>query len=177
MNVPRSVLGGATALILALTLATSPALADDKGRGHGRGPKGKVHRVERHRDHDRDHDRYRDRDRRVSRYREDDHRHDGYRYRDHRPIYRSVVRERFVVPHRIVHADVYDRYFSGRVWFAPHRHAHIVYAFPVYTPYGVEYEPHYYCGHELYVDHPGYAYDSYYRSRRPRVSIGVHLGF
>jgi hypothetical protein len=170
MTISRSILGGATALVLALALSATPALAD-RGRGHGRHKeKGKVHRVERHRDHDRD------RHRSAYRYRDDDRHRHAYR-RDHRPIYRSVVRERFVVPHRIARPHVYDRYFSGRVYFAPHRHAHVVYAFPVYTPYGVEYEPHYYCGPELYVEHPGYAYDSDYRSRRPRVSIGVHLGF
>lgn len=170
MNVPRSVLGAATALLLAATLSTTPALADN-GRGRGHGHKGKQHhRV------DRDDDRDRRQESRSSYRHRDDDRY-AYRYREHRPVYRSVVRERFVVPHRIVHADAYDSYFSGRVYFAPHRHVHLVYAFPVYTPYGVEYDPYYYCGDELYVDRPGYTYDSDYRSRRPRVSIGVHLGF
>jgi hypothetical protein len=183
MNVSRTVLGAATALLLTAALSTTPALADDHGRGRGHG-KGKHSRVDRDRHRDRDHDRYesrsrdryRDHDRYDSRSRDRYRDHDRYAYRDHRP-YRSVVRERFVVPHRLRHVDTYDRYYSGRVYFAPHRHVHLVYAFPVYTPYGVEYDPYYYCGDDLYVEHPGYSYDSHYRSRRPRVSIGVHLGF
>jgi hypothetical protein len=141
-------LAGATAMTLALVLSSSPSLADPgRGRGHKHGH-GNGH----------------------------GHKHEYYRV-EHRPIYHSVARAHFAVPHHIVHAETYAPYYSGRVWYAPHRHAHLVYAFPAYSPYGVAYEPHYYCGHELYVAAPGYAYDSYYRSRAPRVSVGIHLGF
>ena len=149
MNVTRSLIGGATAMILALALSTGSSFADSgrghkHGHGHGHGKKNGHHRVV---------------------------------YHESRPVYRSVVRERFVVPHRIVTAQAYAPYYSGRAWYAPHHHAHVVYAFPVYSPYGVTYEPSYYCGHELYVSAPGYAYDTYYRSRAPRVSVGIQVGF
>ena len=152
MNVTRSLIGGATAMILALALSTGSSFADS---GRGRGHKHK---------HGHGHG--------------NGHKHQRVvEYREYRPVYRSVVRERFAVPHRIVHANTYASYYSGRAWYAPHHHAHAVYAFPVYSPYGVTYDPHYYCGHELYVGAPGYAYDTHYRSRAPRVSVGIHLGF
>jgi hypothetical protein len=168
----RTVLGALATLVVAAALSATPALADGKGRGkgHGRHKDKEHHRVVReHRDH-RDY-RHRDYDRDY------DRRHYYDDHDRHRTVYRTVVRERFVVPHRLVRRHVYDPYFSGSVYFAPHRHAHLVYAFPVYTPYGVEYEPSYYCGDHLYVDHPGYGYDPYYERRRPRVQIGVHLDF
>ena len=154
MNVTRKLLGGATAMILAFGLSTGFALADPghgrgHGNGHGRG-NGNGHRVERW-----DHGDHRD-------------------YGDHR----SVYHERFVVPHRIVRTAAYAPYYSGRVYYAPHHHMHAVYAFPVYSPYGVvSYSPSYYCGPELYVAAPGYGYDPYYDDRRPHVSVGIHFGF
>ena len=72
----------------------------------------------------------------------------------------------------------YAPYYSGRVYYAPHHHAHAVYAFPVYSPYGVvSYDPYYYCGPELYVAAPGYRYDPYYYDRKPHVSVGIQFGF
>jgi hypothetical protein len=65
-----------------------------------------------------------------------------------------VSRPRFVAPPRIVlAADVrtFDPYYQGQIYYGPHRHRHAVYAFPVATPYGVAYQPHYYCGGELHT--------------------------
>jgi hypothetical protein len=96
MYVTRSLLGGATAMILALALSTSSALADSgRGRGHKQGHK-------------------------------HGHGHGHHQVVEYRPVYRTVVRERFVVPHRIVTAQAYAPYYSGRAWYAPHHHAHVV---------------------------------------------------
>jgi len=61
---------------------------------------------------------------------------------------------RFVAPPRIVvAADVraFGPYYQGRIYYGPHRHHHAAYLFPVATPYGVAYQPHYYCGGELHT--------------------------
>jgi hypothetical protein len=148
MNVTRRLLGAATAMILAFSLSAGTAIA---GNGHGRGHGGHG------KGHGNGH--------RV------EHRYSG----DHRSYGHH---ERFVVPHRIVRSAAYAPYYSGRVYYAPHRHAHAVYAFPVYSPYGVvSYAPSYYCGPELYVAAPGYRYDPYYYDRKPHVSVGIHFGF
>jgi hypothetical protein len=61
---------------------------------------------------------------------------------------------RFVAPPRIVvAADVraFGPYYQGRIYYGPHRHHHAAYLFPVATPYGVAYQPHYYCGGDLHT--------------------------
>ena len=58
----------------------------------------------------------------------------------------------FTVPQRI-HRRVrstYRPYYEGTRWYRPHRHAHAVYYFPVLTPHGYAYRPHYYCEGRLY---------------------------
>ena len=59
----------------------------------------------------------------------------------------------FVVPQRIRggHVARFESYHSGRIWYAPHRHYHAVYQFPVVAGYGVAYVPHAYCGETLYA--------------------------
>lgn len=167
MTIHRRFLAALGIVALSLSLSASPASAEGRGSGHG--PKHKHHKVHKQRvRHDvvvRDVHRSRPVYRTV--YRE-------------RPVYRTVVRERhFAVPRHIVHHDVYryDPYYAGSAYFAPHRHAHVVYAFPVYTAYDVSYEPHYYCDDELYVERAGRYYDDRYSHRRPRVSIGVNVQF
>ena len=92
---------------------------------------------------------------------------------------RPIVASTFVVPRRIVRQAVvpYDTYYAGRAWFAPHHHAHVVYAFPVYTARGVIYEPSYYCDGALFVARAGSTYDVDFYVRRPRVALAVSLGF
>lgn len=69
----------------------------------------------------------------------------------------------FHVPARIHahHVHDYRSYSVGHVYFAPHRHAHVVYAFPVRG----RYVPHVYCGGELvrtgYVPTYDPRYDDY----------------
>ena len=150
MNVTRRLLGGATAMILAFGLSAGVALADN-GHGHGNGH-GNGHG----RGHGNGH---------------------GAEHSYSRSYY-PVYHEHFAVPQHIVRTAAYAPYYSGSVYYAPHHHVHAVYAFPVYAPYGpVTYTPYYYCGPELYVASPGYAYDPYYYDRRPHVSVGIHFGF
>ena len=63
------------------------------------------------------------------------------------PIRPVAVMRPFVVPTRIVHQDVrtFAPYRYGTVWVPEHRHSHVVYRFPVATPYGVTYQSHAYC--------------------------------
>jgi len=109
------------------------------------------------------------------------HRHHGQRHHDQRhhahrthahyaPQYERVrlAPVPFVVPRHIDRFEQrrLERYFRGSVWYAPHRHRHTVYAFPVrYRGEWIE-RPHYYCAgtfHEVArVTYSG-----------PRVSIRV----
>lgn len=73
--------------------------------------------------------------------------HRRYAYHDDydRPQY---PRDRhFVVPNRIVFREVghYRPYFDGRAYYRPHRHHHVIYSFPVYTPYGIVHRHFSYC--------------------------------
>ena len=147
MGVTRRLLGGATAMMVTLALSIGSSAADPGGRGRGHAH---GHKNKHHRE---------------------------AVYHDYHPVHRSYAHKRFVVPHRIVHASTYAPYYSGQVWYGPHHHAHPVYAFPVYSAYGVAYQPHYYCGPEVFVAAPGYAYDAHYYDRRPRVSVGIQFGF
>jgi hypothetical protein len=61
---------------------------------------------------------------------------------------------RFVaVPARIHRRQVaaYRPYYGGEVFFAPHRHYHAVYYFPVQTRRGIVYRPEFYCGGGRYT--------------------------
>jgi len=79
------------------------------------------------------------------------------------------------VPARIetYHAHDYRPYTVGHVYFAPHRHAHVVYAFPVRG----RYVPHVYCGGALirtgYVPTFDPRYDDYGAGYRDVVWDGV----
>ena len=156
MNVTRRLLGGATAMILAFGLSAGPALA---GNGHGRG-RGNGHA----KGHGHKHARY---------------------YSDYRPSYYGGGHAHFAVPRHIVRASTYAPYYAGNVYYAPHHHVHAAYRFPVYGAYGVSYAPHYYCGPELFVAAPAYAYapapysapPPFYGDGRTHVSVGIQFGF
>ena len=106
-----------------------------------------------------------------------EHRGHGHRH--------GVRFERFVVPRvlRHRHARDYAAYRAGSAWYAPHRHAHRVYYFPVRLRGTWVYEPHFYCGRELFIDR-GYRYrDRYGRDPvRGYLDVGcprfrVRVGF
>ncbi len=100
--------------------------------------------------------------------------HRGGGHRHHRVVSHHHRHDaRFVVPHRIVtsRAYVYRPYLHNRLYFAPHHHYHAVYRFPVYTAYGVTYEPSYYCDGVLFDPYPS-GYVSYASPR-----FGVFIGF
>jgi hypothetical protein len=122
---------------LALSLWASPDTAfADQGhrRGHRRGHRiehrhGPAPKYEKHK-------RY---------YGKRGHHFHGKRYYRH---------GRFIVPRHIHrhHVRTYRPYYTGRAYFRPHRHNHVVYYFPVATPYGYyEYRPHFYCDGKLFI--------------------------
>ncbi|HKQ59967.1 MAG TPA: hypothetical protein VJS92_01705 [Candidatus Polarisedimenticolaceae bacterium] len=84
---------------------------------------------------------------------------DGYRDRHDRrhghgyaPRHRHHERRDFVVPRHLGHRrHEYRRYYQGSVYFAPHRHYHTLYTFPIYGPSGYDYQRYDYCNDELYV--------------------------
>lgn len=85
------------------------------------------------------------------------HRHIGHH--DHRshhvlvPRYHRRVDLEFRVPARIHRReiDLYRPYFRSRTYYAPHRHDHLVYDFPVRTRRGYVYSPHRYCDGRLFT--------------------------
>ena len=104
------------------------------------------------------------------------HRHRGQRHGHHACVQGSHGHgARFDVPVRI-YAGGYPRYreyYRGAAYYRPHRHEHAVYYFPVRVATGVIYQPHYYCGAELYAGHDrAHGYVSY---AGPRVQVGVRF--
>ena len=81
----------------------------------------------------------------------------GYRhvYGHTRPAVHYVAPPvRYVTaPVRLDHvsADIYRPYYWKRTWYAPHRHAHAIYRFPVATADGPVYTPYGYCGNRIFV--------------------------
>jgi len=131
----------AVTFTFALTLA-APAEA------HGRHDRRQriEHRHHRQHGHHNRYDRY---DRRVERH----HRYD-----------------RFEIPRRIHdhRRHEFRSFFEGSVYFAPHRHRHSIYRFPVRVDHGWSYREHAYCNDELYLDHARIEY----HGRRFSISIG-----
>ena len=132
-----------------------------------------------------DEDQYRDRDW-DHRYRDDHHHgkykkhkkykgHDRYDHYDHgyRGSYYTDRRPpHFVVPPHLYHRDyrTYDRYYRGSTYYAPHRHSHRVYLFPVIVDgYYTEYRPYAYCGEAYYPDQ--------YRYGGSGGHLGPHFDF
>jgi hypothetical protein len=97
--------------------------------------------------------------------------HDHYRHEHRgtghgRRVYRAPAR--FIVPTVIRPAavGVYEPYYRGEAWYAPHRHDHDVYYFPVAVEHGYVYEPHFYCRGGLFRHQVAYA------GPRLRLSLG-----
>lgn len=61
----------------------------------------------------------------------------------------------------------YSPYFDGRVYYAPHRHHHARYLFPVFLNGAVVYQPYFYCDSHLLVS--GVV-------TLPQLAVGVHYG-
>lgn len=55
----------------------------------------------------------------------------------------------FQVPARLEVRARHHAYRVGHAWFGPHAHAHVIYAFPVRTAFGVAYRPFTYCDDRL----------------------------
>ena len=76
-----------------------------------------------------------------------------------------------MVPNHLYRRDYgsYDRYYRGSTYYAPHRHSHRIYLFPVIVDgYYTEYQPYAYCGEAYYPDH--------YRGGS-RGHLGLHFNF
>jgi hypothetical protein len=71
----------------------------------------------------------------------------GRGWAGHAVRHHGHIRPPAVIHHH--HAPAFRSHFAGSFHFAPHRHAHAIYAFPVATSYGVVYRPHVYCGGHL----------------------------
>src|SRR5262245_35717569 len=98
----------------------------------------------------------------------------------------APVRWRPVVIPRVIavaRPSPYRTYYDRRVWYAPHRHAHVVYRFPVAASVGVVLRPYTYCGAHLFVAPPPAPYyadwsevaDDYYDDD-DRVAGHVEVG-
>ena len=138
----------ATTFLVALALA-SPAEANDR-----RDPRHRVeHRHQRHHAHHKHH-------RQFDRY---DHR--AFRHE------RSFRYDRFDIPHRIHgnRRNVVREYHEGSVYFAPHRHRHAVYVFPVRIGHSWGFREHFYCDGDLFFDHHGRVD---FHGRRFSISLG-----
>ena len=147
------------AMVVSASLLMPATLADN---GHGR----KNHHKKNHKRHD-GHARHH--------VRSDNHgrhhvRHDSrvfygdVRVRPHR-AFGPRAQLSFSIPARIHRRDRHDYrpYFRGDFYYAPHRHSHVLYSFPVYGEYGTRYVDRYYCDGELYRE----------PRHRPRVSFGI----
>jgi len=107
-------------------------------------------------DHRRDRDRHRSRDYDRNRNRHRSHDYDRHRgYRNDRRGHRS---RHFDVPREIRHQrrSTYRGYYSNDSWYAPHRHDHAIYSFPVWDGRDYRYSPFSYCEGELYGAPRGY---------------------
>lgn len=130
------------------------------------------HKAQDHRDHLRGktpQQRYRHYEKRHPSERHHDYQRRDYSYRHHRPYYngprhdgRYDYREHsygyrghryFAIPRVLVDADLhlYNSYHHSRVYYAPHKHYHVIYRFPVYVDYGVEYRPYAYCEDKFFA--------------------------
>lgn len=93
------------------------------------------------------------------------HGHSGYHVSRHRGHHH------FEVP-RAIHSHyvrTYRPYYYGRTYYAPHRHHHVVYRFPVYGVYEQPvYYPYAYCGDELFAR-------GVFTERGPRFSFGLSI--
>lgn len=112
-------------------------------------------------------------DRRHSGKHRGHHHHDSCHHASRRHVSNHHVgayQGYFAVPARIDHrhVEVYRPYYWTRVYDRGHRHHHAVYRFPVYTAYGVVYEPYAYCGGRLFRDGVQFSY----HGRHVAISVG-----
>ena len=147
-------LGLVGALAVSASLLMPATLA---GHGHGR----KSHHHKKH--HKQHHKRYDSHARHHVRHDFPVYYRDA-RVRPHR-VFAPRAHLRFDIPARIHRGDFdrYRPYFQGSLYFAPHRHSHVLYSFPVYGEFGMRYEDRYYCEGALYRE----------PRHRPRVSFGI----
>lgn len=107
-----------------------------------------------HRQHDRQNDRQRDRRRVADRHRSDDrYRHNerrGYndRYERRQPRRQSLLDLPLRLHER--HVRALERFVDRHVYFAPHRHRHVVYTVPVVIDGHRVYERGEYCDGDLF---------------------------
>jgi len=162
---------------LGLMLQTTAAEAGGKHKDRRHGKRG-DHRVEQRHEHRGDH-RVDRRDRygydyrvrngvRYDRHRRHDHAYNrgrGHKH-GHNKYWKRNRHDRFRIPNRIVYRSRVDYrpYFWGERYSRRHGHMHMVYRFPIYTDYGMDYRAVSYCG------------DDYYRTGR-FVYSGPRLGF
>ena len=71
------------------------------------------------------------------------------------------------VPRVIRGRAEYGRFYAGRAFYAPHRHYHPTYRFPVLVNGVVVYRPYSYCGEHIFLSRP---------VALPRLAIGFNLG-
>jgi len=149
-HITRIAVAAAT-FTFALALAV-PAEAHDR--------RDNRHRIEQRHRHHKQHKRFDRYDKRTDRHHREDYRRFERRYRH----------DRFDIPRHIRHQrrHEYRPFFEGTVYFAPHRHRHSVYLFPVRVGRGWSYREHYYCNDDLFLDFGRVEY----HGRRFSISIG-----
>ncbi len=144
--VPLALATASLAFMLALA---APAEARDRDSRH----RDEHRRADRHRVDHRRHQRFDHR--RHQRF--DHRRHDrrGDRYDRPGSHYDHRRHGRFDIPRRIQrhHGDRYRSYFDGYAYFAPHRHRHSVYRFPVFDHGSWSYRSHQYCEGDRFYGH------------------------
>jgi hypothetical protein len=174
------------ASVLSLGGAIAARADDDDDRGHD--GRNRYYSNHRYRDDYRDgyHDRGWDRGHHYGHYKRDkhydkhrrDYRHDRYYYDGgyrHGGYYdRGYGPGRFVAPHYLYRRDypAYDHYFRGSAYYAPHRHSHRIYLFPVIVGGYTQYRPYAYCGDGYFPGH--YGYDRYDGAHG---HFGLHFNF
>ena len=91
-------------------------------------------------------------------------------YRHDRRVERRHRFDRFDIPRRIHdhRRHEYRSFYERSVYFAPHRHRHSIYLFPVRVDRGWSYREHAYCNDELFLDHGRFEY----QGRRFSIRIG-----
>lgn len=77
----------------------------------------------------------------------------------HREIHglvHDVLRTLDRIPVQIYHEQTrpFEAFYVGNVYFAPHRHMHATYNFPVWIDGSVDYRPYVYCNSRLYGSYP-----------------------
>lgn len=97
--------------------------------------------------------------------------HDSKKYHKRNVIqhHHRHAHPRVTVPRRLHHGrdHHYQKYYGGRVYYAPHRHHHYMYRFPVHIGGRVVYRAYYYCGDDIFL---------HGTVRLPHMAFGVTFG-